>query len=237
MDIAEMERRFKAAITDLGLDTAQAAALGAQLVATEKSAAAQGIAFKSDDDTPPDVIINGVTYKAFPPKAASPPPDGSPMMADEENAAEDAAEGGIEEPGEAAPEGDYIGDMSWAEFAAKLGELLAPVLKMQEMVKTLGDAHGELKTMYGGAATKAASDLTALKAQYADLAAKIATIEGDQPAVVLPDDVAEAMKSAGPAKPATPATPLTEAINDPARPWAGWAAHTFPELYQTTGEN
>ena len=47
MDMDEMERRFKAAITELGLSPAQASELGAQLTATEKAAAAQGIAFKS----------------------------------------------------------------------------------------------------------------------------------------------------------------------------------------------
>jgi hypothetical protein len=226
MDIGEMERRFKAAITDLGLDAEQASALGQQLVQTEKDATAQGIAFKSDEY--PDLEINGVVYKAFPPKAEAAAEAEPPM--EEEMVAEDAAEV-VEEPGEEMA-GDYLGDMSWDEFAAKLSELLAPVLKMQDMMKAMGDMHGELKTMYGGVAQKddaRAQELVTLKTALAELTQKIADIEGDQPATVLPDEVAEALKSAGPAKPEQPANP---ALTDPSRPLAWLGMQTFPELYQ-----
>lgn len=236
MDPNEMERRFKAAITDLGLDGEQALALGQQLVATEKAAQQQGIAFKSADApaAPDEITINGVVYAL---KAAPPAPadqgmtDVAEMAADDMPLDEDVA---VEE----APMGEYLGDMSWDEFAAKLGELLAPVLKLQDMVKSIGDTHAELKTMYGGAATKddaRAQEIAALKSQQAELAVKLAAIEGDQPAVVLPDDVTAALKSAGPTAPATPDDPeVAEALNDPSRPYAGLAARTMPALYRNT---
>jgi hypothetical protein len=103
---------------------------------------------------------------------------------------------------------------------------------MQDMMKAMGDMHGELKTMYGGVAQKddaRAQELIALKSQLSDLQTKIATIEGDQPATVLPDEVAAALKSAGPAKPEQPANP---ALTDPNRPLAWLGMQTFPELYQ-----
>ncbi len=94
--------------------------------------------------------------------------------------------------------------------------------------------------MYGGVAQKddaRSQELVTLKAQYADLAAKIAQIEGDQPNTILPDEVAAALKSAGPSAPAQPDDPAKQAaLNDPARPFAWLGMQTFPELYQN-GEN
>ncbi len=91
--------------------------------------------------------------------------------------------------------------------------------------------------MYGGVAQKddaRAQELVALKSQLSALTAKIADIEGDQPATVLPDDVAAALKSAGPAKPEQPANPV---LTDPNRPLAWLGMQTFPELYGQNGEN
>lgn len=249
MDVSEMERRFKAMYQELGLTPEQGVELGAQLVATEKAATAQGIAFKSAADVPETMIVNGVTYKAMlPPEEdmaatvpqeitvngtvykAAPP---AVMEAIEEQAdapMEEMAEEAIEP--EAEMTGDYLGDMTWDAFAAKLADLLAPVLKMQDMVKAMGDAHAELKTMYGGAATKeagAAAELAALKSSVAELQGKIAQIEGDQPATILPDELEAALKSAGPTTPEEPAKKKVEST--PERPWAGWGAKSFPELY------
>lgn len=239
MDIAEMEKRFKAMYTELGLSPEQAAQFGQQLVATEKAATAQGIAYKDAEVEYPDVVINGVTYKAAPPMAdtAKPPmaemkaPMG--MMPDAETPAEDTAEGGMEEPGEDAG-GEYVGDMSPAEFQQLLTDALAPLIKALDISGKMAGQIDELKSMLGGVATKDAGELTALKAQYAELAQKIAQIEGDQPATVLPDEVAQALKSAGPEQAKEPAKPQIESTPD--RPWRGWAALTFPELYQN-GEN
>ncbi len=250
MELDEMEKRFKTAIADLGLNAEQATALGAQLVQTEKDATAQGIAFKSDGQRPytgdvrsamgepqpvyvaadgtQGMIISGL-FTPLALKAAPMPPmvEGSPEEEAAESPEEEAAE---PDAMDAQPEGDYIGDMSVDDFKAMLAELLAPVLKMQDMVKAVGDMHGELKGMYGGVAQKDDASL-------AEVTAKIAQIEGDQPNTILPDEVAAALKSAGPAKPAKPENPaITTAINDPARPFAWLGMQTFPELYQN-GEN
>lgn len=252
MDSAEMERRFKVAIADLGLDGAQAAALGQQLVAAEKSAQAQGIAFKSEAQPqnitmnftiPPNVSQEGMAeafkeafakMKAFPPAKPDAAPGADPGMTSvEEKAPIDAAPvdstaDPMAEP-DAAPEGDYIGDMSVDDFKAMLSELLAPVLRLQDMVKSIGDMHGEMKGMMGGVQTKEAGKT----AEIAALKARLDELEGRQPATILPTEVEAAMKSAGPVTPADPVPPtLIDAVNDPNRPWAGWGAQTFPELYQ-----
>ena len=182
MDMDEMERRFKAAITELGLSPAQASELGAQLTATEKAAAAQGIAFKSST-APEEITLNGQTYTL---KAAPPPVD----VVDEEAMAADLTPGEPEgdEPS-AETEGEFVGDMTPEAFFARLAEALAPVLKMQDMLKSMGDMHGELKGMLGGIATKDASrveELMTLKAQQTDLTKRIVIIEGNHGSGRLP---------------------------------------------------
>jgi hypothetical protein len=58
-----------AALKTLGFSDDDITGLQAQATATEKAATDQGVAFKADEPAElPDVIINGVTYKAFPPK-------------------------------------------------------------------------------------------------------------------------------------------------------------------------
>lgn len=226
MEVSEMERRFKAMYQELGLTPEQAVELGQSLVATEKAASAQGVAFKSETPALEDITINGVVYTV---KAA--PPSVEAMIEEQaDDPMEEIAEEAIEPEAEMAY--DAIGDMTREEFSAFLTELLAPVLKMQDMVKSMQDMGSELKTMYGGVASKddtRAAELAALKSQYTELAQKIAQIEGDQPATILPDDVAEALKSAGPATPPEPAKKQVEST--PERPWAGWGAQSFPELY------
>lgn len=151
--------------------------------------------------------------------------------ADDESMVEDVIEGGVEEPGEMA--GEYIGDMSPDAFKAMLAELLAPVLKVQDMLKNMGDMHTELKGMMGGVATKeqgTQAEIAATKSQVEILAAKLFQIEGNQPAMILPDEVAQALKSAGPAV-SDPDQP--EIPNDPSRPFAQIAARTMPALYKT----
>jgi len=260
MELSEMERRFKAMYQELGLTPEQGLELGQNLIATEKAAAAQGIAFKSDRqpytgdvlsamgepqpvyvaaDGTQGMIIDGLfsplslALKAFPPKADEPTGDAPAIEAK----ADDPMEAIAEEvaPMDEEPSYDAIGDMTREEFSAFLSELLAPVLKMQDMVKSIGDAHAELKGMYGGAATKEAgvnAELAALKSQQAELASKIAQIEGDQPSVILPDDVAAALKSTGPAAPPDP--DKVEVPDDPNRPFAQIAARTMPALYKNT---
>ena len=108
---------------------------------------------------------------------------------------------------------------------------------MQDVLKSMGDMHGELKGMLGGIATKDASrveELMTLKAQQTDLTKRIVIIEGNQPATFLPEELAHALKSTGPqvlegSKPG-PVVPT-----DPSRPLAALGAATFPLLYSEDG--
>lgn len=239
----EMERRFKTAISELGLTPDQATDLSQQLVATEKAAQQQGIAFKSTDALPvytaPDgtqgIIQDGlfVALKAAPPmvEEAIEEVKADPVV---EEIAEEVIEPVVEE--DMGPE--VIGNLTWDEFAAKLTEVLAPVLKMQDMVKSITEMGGELKSMYGGVAQKddtRSAELATLKSEQAKLNARIAQIEGNQPAVINTPEVLAALKSAGPATPADP-TNKPQVPDDPTRPMAGLTAQIMPELYYN-GEN
>ena len=96
-----------AALKTLGFSDADITSLQAQAEATEKTASDQGVAYKADEPVAevaevaelPDLVINGVTYKALPP---SPP------------------------PAEAVVEEDAIGDMPMDEAPAEGGLTLSP---------------------------------------------------------------------------------------------------------------
>ncbi len=104
-------------------------------------------------------------------------------------------------------------------------DLLGPALKMAEMVKAMEGHMAELKSMYG-ATTKSANGNAA---EIASLKARLARLEGDQPAVVNSADVEAALKGA-PQAPPDPNAPVIP--DDPARPYAAVAARTFPSLYR-----
>jgi len=217
MELDEMERRFKAAIEQLKLSPDQAEALSSGLVQADKSARQSGLtpAFKTTEE----ITINGQVYTL---KADMAP-------ASMEEAAETEMDDALEEQVDEGDDGgEYVGDMSPAAFKSMLAEVLAPVLKMQEMVKAMTDMHGELKGMMGGA-TKSASEITTLKAQIADATKRLALLEGDQPAVVTSADVEAALKGA-PQAPPDPNAPIVP--DDPNRPFAAVAARTFPNLYR-----
>lgn len=222
MDIDEMEKRFKAAVIDLGLDKDQALAFGAQLIATEKAAEAQGIAYKTEApaDAPPappeEITIGGVVYTV---KAAPPPAEAMPAV---ETQADAFAEDVMED--DTGMDDGALVEMIASRTADMLMERLTPLFGDMKM--------SEFKTLLSGVAQKdagRAAELAALKASLADVTAKIAQIEGDQPAVVLPDDVAAALKSEGPA---TADPNGLDIPDDPARPFAAIAARTMPNLYR-----
>lgn len=237
MEPTEMERRFKAAIQELSLTPEQATALGASLVATEKEATQQKIAFKSTD-APEEITINGVVYTV---KAAAPPAEAEVIAEDaapaiETKAPEDLIDDGMDD--EVAEETDIIGNMAVADFEAlvntAIANALGPLVKGIDIAGKMGSHMEELKSMMGGYTTKDNSrseELTALKTQQAALAEKIAAIEGNQPAVILPGDVAAALKSAGPQTPEGANPNVAVIPDDPNRPFAGLGAATFPELY------
>lgn len=88
-----------AALKTLGFSDDDIAGLQSQAAATEKTAADQGVAYKADEpvtDTP-DLVINGITYKAFPPKieAAATEEVVEEDAMDEMPMEEEPAEGGL----------------------------------------------------------------------------------------------------------------------------------------------
>lgn len=186
-----------------------------------------GVAFKSDDapqvyylgDGTPGLLQDG-RFVAL--KAAAPAP---PMDAEDDPAM--GGDSGVDEEAEGEPPVDdggdaqYIGDMTPTEFWSELQKYLAPVLKMQDMVKAVGDHMGELKTMYS---TKDTGTL----ARIAQLETELATLKGDQPAVTHNEALA-ALKSSGPQAP--PNADAPQVPDDPNRPLAGMAAGLLPHLY------
>lgn len=89
-----------AALKTLGFSDADITSLQAQAEATEKSADAQQVAYKADEPAAelPDLVINGVTYKAFPPKMDEAAPAEAVVEEDaieEIPMAEEPAEGGL----------------------------------------------------------------------------------------------------------------------------------------------
>ena len=242
MDITEIERRFKAAIHELGLAPEQALQLGQQLVETEKAAQAQGIAYKSAEaptvytgpDGTPGIIQDGrfVALKAFSATAAPAAPPAVAEKAPGDEAAEDPADEGSAED-LAQDEGDFLGDMTVADFEAMLGtafaQALGPLVKMLDVTGKMAGHMEELKSMMGGYATKEAG----AAAEIAALKTRLATLEGDLPTVNLGVEALAALKSGGPATP--PSAEPTQPIADPSNPLAAIAAGLFPELYPPAG--
>lgn len=255
MDPNEMERRFKAAIEQLRLSPEQAETLAAGLVQADKSAKTTpdpasgltGVTFKSDDAPATAISTDAMPGQRF--KSAdgteyikSPSPldpmgayyavkAAAPAMDAEDDPALGGDMGVDEEvEGEAPLDGQYIGDMTPAEFWQQLQQYLAPVLKVQEMHKAIGDMVGELKGMGAAYATKDSAAAQRLDALEATLKALV----GDRPAVVDQADVAAALKGA-PQAPPNPAAP--QIPNDPTRPLAAIAARTMPALYSTDPQN
>jgi hypothetical protein len=232
MDQATYDARVKAFTADMnakGVPPEVAASALAGMEQADKSAQQQGIAFKSDDaPADPWSAVTAALKAALMPTEKAPPP----MDAEDDPAlggdmgVDEAAEG--EPPMDAGGDGgQYIGDMSPDEFKALITELLAPVLKMQDMHKSMSDMMGQMKAAY---ATKDDSRT----AEIASLKARLAKLEGDQPAVIVPADVEAALKGA-PQPPPDPNAP--QIPNDPARPFAQLAAATMPQLYQANPQN
>ena len=228
MEPNEVQRRLKAMQQELGLSGDQLAALAADVQQSEKDAQQQGIAFK--EAAPEELTINGVVYTV---KAAVPPMiEEAPV--EEEKAPEDMP---MEE---AMPEeddgGPYVGDMTPEEFSALLSaafaQAMAPLMGVLDIEKKMA-AH--VDSVMGGYKTKddtRAQEIATLKDQQADIATRLLALEGDQPAVTMPADMEAALKSEGPKTPAELDPSAVNVPDDPSRPWAGWAAQTFPELYQ-----
>lgn len=227
MDQATYEARVKAFMADMnakGVPPEVAARSLASMEQADKSATAQGIAYKSEQPPDPWAAVLAALKAAVAPPAveAVEAEKAPPMTADAETPDETAVEGGTEEPGGS---GDYIGDMSasafWGQLTQVVQQAIAPALKMDDMLKTMGTHMGELKSMY---TTKDAG----IQARIAQLETEIAALKGDRPAVDTNEALA-ALKSTGPQAP--PSTDAPQVPDDPNRPLAGLAAGLMPQLY------
>lgn len=231
MDPDEMERRFKAAIAQLQLPPEQAAALSAGLIQADKSAQQQGIAYKSAPATvviggvtytaeqpaappPPDVVINGVTYKAAPPFVAE---EKAPMPPAE------MIEAGETEVEDGEAEGEYVGDMTPDAFKAMMIAILSPLFGDMKM--------SEMKAMFATKDDSRAQQVATLEATLKSVQDQLAALSGLQPNVTLPDEIAAALKSQGPAAPPSPNQPQLPAD---ASPLTQLAARLAPQLYANT---
>ena len=168
-----------AALKTLGFSDDDITALQTQAAATEKAATDQGVAFKADEPTEyPDVVLNGITYKAFPPKkedeavAEIVETDAIDEMMVEE---EPVAEGGLSlSPEDLAAIGQLITEGIQGAVAQIMGGL-----DLEK--KVAGHVQGLLAPHTQAQATKDAA-LAETKEQVAALAGKVAELSGDQPA-------------------------------------------------------
>lgn len=235
MDPQEYERRMKAYAADMqskGVPPEVAGAVIASMQQADKSAQAQGIAFKSDDapqvftasDGTPGIIQDGrfVALKAGM-APASMEQAGATEMADA--ASEELADGA---DNEAVEEADYIGDMSVADFEALLARAFQSAIQQfgSDITTHMGALDEAVKGM-GYARTKAEQ---VQQTEIAALKARLAELEGNKPAVTLPADVEAALKSNGPQSAPAPGQPQIPAD---ATTLQQIAARTMPQLYTT----
>lgn len=187
-----------AALKTLGFSDADITGLQAQAEATEKAANEQQIAFKADEPAEeanelPDVVINGVTYKAFPPKAAAAaaPVEGTPEeesaeSPEEEKAEMDMGEGDATDAGglTLSPEDlDAIGQAVGAAIQGVASQIMG-ALDLEK--KVAGHVQGLMAPFQ---AQKDATDaekteqIASLKAQQDAIQSKLDELLGLQPAV------------------------------------------------------
>lgn len=120
----DMDAKKIAGLKAIGFDDTDIADILARASATEKTADDQGVAYKAADPAGlPDIVVNGVTYKAFPPK--KPADDSAAPPADAEVAADV-----IEE--------DAIGDMPMEEESDPNALTLSPgdIAAITEIITT-----------------------------------------------------------------------------------------------------
>jgi len=178
-----MDATKVAALKTLGFSDADIADIEARAAATEKTADDQNTAYKAEEpaaqvDTElPDMVINGITYKAFPPKPAAEAAPAEVVV--EEDAIEDMpmeeepVEGGLTlSPEDLAAISEAIG--------AALQQAVATIMGGLDLEKKVaGHVQSFLAPMQ---ATKDAADAET-KQQVEKLSQQVADLTGDQPAV------------------------------------------------------
>jgi hypothetical protein len=173
-----------AGLKAIGFDDDQIKAILGTADATMKAADAQGVAFKADEPELPDLVINGITYKAFPPpKAAA----AGGMMEEE---AGDAAAGAIdtaaaeellvEEVADAVPALDAA--TVRAIVAEEMGNIAAQIMGALDLEKKVAGHVQGLMAPYAQAEAKKDAALAETKEQLEAVKGQLAELTGDQPA-------------------------------------------------------
>lgn len=170
-----MDLTKKEALKQLGFSDTDILDLEARASATEKAADDAQTAYKADEPLElPDLVINGVTYKAFPPAAA------------EEEVVEADAIGDMPMEEEADP---LAPTLSEGDFT-RIQEMIAQVMGALELEKKVaGHVQGLLAPYQQAQATKDAEaaetkeQIEQLTTATVGLAAKVAELTGDQPNV------------------------------------------------------
>ena len=177
-------------LKSMGLTDDEIASLSNNANATQKAAMDQQVAFKADEPATdlPDVIINGVTYKAFPlPKddAAVEVEAKAPLPG---NAAEDALDGGADDAQETPDDAGGL-TLSPEDITAigqavsqALTDALGPLVSTMDLTNKIGGHMDELKSMMGSYQTKKDSGDAQTKEQLAQLQQQVSELTGDQPA-------------------------------------------------------
>lgn len=185
-----MDATKVSALKTLGFSDDDIAGLQARAETAEKSATDQGIAFKAaEPEQLPDVVINGVTYKAFKPieEATTPVEEDKAMPG---SAEEDALDGGADDAMEEAPADDTALTLSGGDISAiaqavasAMQQSLGPLVSAMDLTNKVGSHMDELKSMMGGYQTKKDAESAETKEQLTALASKVAELTGDQSAV------------------------------------------------------
>ena len=174
-----MDATKVAALKTLGFSDTDIADIEARASATEKAADDQGTAYKAEEPAElPDMVINGITYKAFPPKAAEEAPVEAEAVVEEDAIGdmpmeEEPAEGGLT----LSPED--LAAMTEA-FGAALTQALAPLMGLLDMEKKM---QGHVQSMLAPYQATKDAEQAETKHQVAALQAQVTELTGDQPAV------------------------------------------------------
>lgn len=163
-----------AALKTLGFSDDDIAGLQAQAAATEKSADDQGVAYKAEEPVElPDIIVNGVTYKAFPPKADAEPVE---ELAVETDAIDDMP---VEEEVADDPNALTLSPGDIAAITEVITSAVAQIMGGLDLEKKVaGHVQGMLAPFQQQQATKEA----ALTTQVAELQTQLADLTGAQSA-------------------------------------------------------
>lgn len=185
-----MDATKVAALKQLGFSDSDIADIESRASATEKAAADQGVAYKAEEPEAQEITIAGVTYqlveKAFPPKPAT-EAESVPAEAEAVEVETDAMDDMPME--ESEPEGGLtlspedltaIAEAVGTAVAGALQQALAPMMGLLDIEKKM---QGHVETLMGGYQKTKDAEQAETRQQVEQLAAQVAELKGDQPAV------------------------------------------------------